>query len=1558
MKKILSIFLVVAILVCALPLSALTASAASYSGSCGDNVNWSLDTDTGVLTISGSGNMTYYSSSSDVPWYAYRSSIKEVVISDGVTRIGDYAFYYCTSLNEITIPDSVTRIGYEAFYYCDSLTEITIPDSVTHINRYTFYKCTSLTEVTIGNSVTSIGYGAFEDCTSLTSITIPDSVTSIGDSAFSYCRSLTEITIPDSVTGIGYDAFSYCNSLTEITIPDGVTRIDDSAFYGCTSLTEITIPDSVTSICDCAFSYCTSLVEITIPDSVTSIGDSAFSGCTSLADITIPDSVTSIGVGAFSDCDALESIVVQSGNPVYHSAGNCIIETETKTLIVGCKNSIIPTDNSVTSIGNCAFYGCTSLAEVTIGNSVTSIGKYAFYGCTSLAEVTIGNSVTSIGGYAFYKCTSLAEITIPDSVASIGHYAFEDCTSLNKVNITDIAAWYKIEFAGYSSNPTYYAKSLYLNGQLITELNIPDGVTSIGSCTFYNCTSLTEITIPDSVTSIGSSAFRGCTSLAEITIPDSVTSIGEYAFYNTAYYKDSNNLKNDVLYINNHLIIAKYKISGSYNIKDDTITIAGSAFSYCDSLTEITIPDSVTSIGDVAFIGCTSLKTVNNYSDLPIVKGYSDYGYVGYYADTVNWYGTVTDSYGENLTYTFDAKNGVLTISGSGDMTDYSNSSYTPWYKYRSLIKEIVISDSVTSIGDNVFADCTSLTKITIPDSVTSIGDRAFYNCSNYTFFVDEDSYAHKYAVSNDIEVCFTKFVAPDAPMIYSKTTTNITLTPYDGYEYKCGDNGTWQTSNVFSGLKENTTYYFYQRKSATEYAPASAESSATKITTKYCPQKPSAPTISYIKSNEIKLLGDTSIYEYKINDGNWQSSLEFSNLTDDTEYTVYVRVKETYNASESEANFLTVKTPQKGVAIFYKNDIPLMFYENNATSVIYGSIDEYSVSRSGYEFKGWSTNSGEVYNSSSDVPVQEGTVVFALWSKICSTCEGEGVRYSNVFCFYCNGGKDGPFKTYRHECSNCGGTDIRSWIANGQAFRICNKCKSTNILEVIHYVPCGVCSGKGSYQESETCENCDGSKTVKETLNVAPPQVEIVEKAEDRVVLLADPRYEYSIDGTNWQKSNVFYNLTYGKTYNFYQRIAETEYNYASEKSTELLVVLKYDSNVTYVPTPIIVSVADTTVTLKKIDGYEYKIEGGEWQKSNVFTGLLPDTEYVFYQRVAETNTTQASVSSDGATATTLKIVPATPSAPTVLEKTETSITLVKKSGYEYKIEGGEWQTSNVFTGLSPNTKYTFYQRVAETNTSQVSSSSAGVIIKTNKPTPQRPSAPTILTVTDTTVTLKKIDGYEYKMNNGAWQTSGVFEGLSPNTEYTFYQRVAEIDTTYASESSVGVTAKTNPIKRWVQSGSRWWYDYGDGTYAIGWDEIDGTWYYFDANGWMQTGWKQIGKIWYYFKSSGAMVTNWQKIGGVWYFFKESGAMVTGWFEDADGTWYYFNSSGAMQTGWEKIGGVWYYFNTSGAMKTGWLKLGGTWYYFTGSGAMVTGNRNIGGKVYRFNSSGACLNP
>ena len=290
----------------------------------------------------------------------------------------------------------------------------------------------------------------------------------------------TSVIIPETVT---YNGTTY-----------SVTSIGDDAFYNCSSLTSITIPNSVTSIGDRAFDNCTSLTSITIPNSVTSIERWAFYGCSALTSVIIPNSVTSIGDYAFSGCDNLTSMVVENGNTTYDSRENCnaIIETATNTLIAGCQNTIIP--NSVTSIGDGAFEGCSALTSVTIPNSVTSIGQGAFYKCSSLTSVTIGNSVTSIGDAAFGGCSSLTSVTIPNSVTSIGERAFIQCSNL-------------------------------------TSITIPNSVASIGEWAFARCSSLTSVTIPNSVASIGEWAFAYCSNLKTVICEAiEVPELGDYVF--------------------------------------------------------------------------------------------------------------------------------------------------------------------------------------------------------------------------------------------------------------------------------------------------------------------------------------------------------------------------------------------------------------------------------------------------------------------------------------------------------------------------------------------------------------------------------------------------------------------------------------------------------------------------------------------------------------------------------------------------------------------------------------------------------------------------------------------------------------------------------------------------------------------------------------------------------------------------------------------------------------------------------------------------------------------
>ena len=514
-----------------------------------------------------------------------------------VTAIKEFAFSECLSITSVIVPDSITSIGCCAFKNCSSLESITIPfvgASTTADNGYdqvfgfifgyeTAVDYSSFVPGTTKQYYSNSKYYLYYIPTSIKSVTITGD--NIPANAFNNCDSLTSVTISDSVTSIGERAFEECTGLKSVCISDigkwcAINFGNNWAnplYYGGNLYVKGEL-----------------VKDLVIPASVTNIPEEAFRNCNGLESITIPDSVTSIGWGAFlgTGGNSLMSIVVEEGNPKYHSSGNCLIVTETNTLILGCKTSVIPSDGSVTSINATAFYNCTGLTNIIIPDNVTNIGKSAFYGCSGLTSVTIPDSVTSINDYTFRDCNSLTSIIIPNGVTRIGSgafdycssltsvtipysltlingYAFSGCSKLQDIYIADIAAWCNISgldgLMNYMSLRTARYKRLYLNNVLIMSLVIPDGVTEIPPYAFADCGLLTSVIIPNSVTSIGKSAFLDCSNLQSVTIPDGVTEIPSCAFYG------------------------------------------------CNGLTSVTIPASVTSIGYGAFFNYSSGATSINF---------------------------------------------------------------------------------------------------------------------------------------------------------------------------------------------------------------------------------------------------------------------------------------------------------------------------------------------------------------------------------------------------------------------------------------------------------------------------------------------------------------------------------------------------------------------------------------------------------------------------------------------------------------------------------------------------------------------------------------------------------------------------------------------------------------------------------------------------------------------------------------------------------------------------------------------------------------------------------
>ena len=820
--------------------------------------------------------------------FACCEQFTEISLPESVISVGSGAFAGCINLQTVVLPDSVgANYGSGVFSNCFSLSDLTVP-YLTSFNRLystnfhtsalkkltitqglgeeAFWSVSSAPEtVVLGYGVTtiparafaecdvkkvgilsqdlsSIGARAFADCDGLEEIVIPDSVVEIGEYAFAWCDNLKSVKLSRGVTVLESHVFGYCPSLSDIELHEGILSIGYGSLYG-TNLTDLTIPDSVEAIGSWAFAH-SALQSISFGDGVTSLGDLALAYCknltsveipngiqvipnqlfyrTPLKKLTIPASVSSILLSALPA--SLVEIKVDAANPYYRVAGNCLIETETKTLIRGFDHSVIPNDGSVTAIAAYAFEDCTGLTDITIPNSVTTIGDYAFSGCTGLTSVYIPRSVTSVGDYCFMNCTSLKSLTISSYAKNLRGTIIYGCRALEEIEETDPSVG-AVDGTSLFTVMDNCVIGLDIEGQLVLIMGcknsvIPSGVDVIGQMAFYG-SDIEQIDIPASVSRIYPYAFAECHKLSSLTLSEGLEEIDSAAFLNCVSLT-------------------------SVDLPDSLIKMY-SAFQGCTGLTEITIPKNVT-VASHSFDGCSNLKKLYFNAVAYTGRGLLD-----------SW---ESDGVGVDVVIGADVpsipaelfKNSRITslsFEEGGKCTSIGADAFKSCTRlvdvalpdglltigYQAFdacisLSSVVIPDTVTTVGERAFSDCTSLVRVVIGRQVSSLIQDAFYRCtslrevydrsalgltSDFFLYSDVTVYHDDSTLISTDENGFMFLNTPDGAELigYVGASKNIVFPEHvNGKSYKIGDYAFYQRSDILSitlseGITEIGAYAF-----------------------------------------------------------------------------------------------------------------------------------------------------------------------------------------------------------------------------------------------------------------------------------------------------------------------------------------------------------------------------------------------------------------------------------------------------------------------------------------------------------------------------------------------------------------------------------------------------------------------------------------------------------------------------------------------------------------------------------------------------------------------------
>lgn len=666
-------------------------------------------------------------------------TIPEEVEGLKVTEIRDYAFEDCSNITEVIIPNSVVTIGRRAFYNCTSLTSITIPNSVTSIEDRMFYGCSGLTSLTIPSSVTSISYSAFRYCSGLTSITIPSSVTSIGNYAFESCSGLTSITIPSSVTSIGNYAFRYCTALKKVDLGNGVKSLGSYCFSGCTSLSTVTGYDCLESIdlnalgnsTDDLIPWISNMPNgpiyigkvlflykglmpdntfINVKEGTTQIGYRCFADSKGLIGIAFPKSVINIGSQIFLGCSNLSSITVALGNSQYDSRNNCnaVIDKAQNVLVAGCKTTTIP--NTVTAIGDYAFYQC-ELTDVVIPDNVEEIANHAFAFCPLLNTIVIGKGVKKIEDEILLGCNNLKSISVVS--ANLYYDSRNNCNAIIETSTSKLVA-------------------------ACTTTVIPTSVKEIDDWVFYALDNICSIEIPASVDKIGEYAFAYMDKLRTISIGRNAKVLCNNSF------TGSNNLRAIHSFIISPEGIDESVFRSSYTGHPDSIYNSATLYVPIGTKMKYQITEGwkkfkkIVEVADDATIEGT-IFTANTIEGIELTFVVTDVNKktCELIASPTTIKGKVTipsNPNGYTVTgigqYTFNSSNDerqITEVSIPESVVYLSN--YALYNSYK-MMNVITLPSSLTTIGNYALEYC-SMTSIKIPKATTKIGNGALYGCNN-----------------------------------------------------------------------------------------------------------------------------------------------------------------------------------------------------------------------------------------------------------------------------------------------------------------------------------------------------------------------------------------------------------------------------------------------------------------------------------------------------------------------------------------------------------------------------------------------------------------------------------------------------------------------------------------------------------------------------------------------------------------------------------------------------------------------------------------------------------